>query len=154
MCSLIYFPMCCLITLLLYLRDDLACEGVEVLLMCCSRVANVLLICQGASKFPRPYAVRLTHMYPPPHMTHMYPPPHMTHMCHHLRLVKAPRRVLLLIWHACILLLIWHACILLLICNEAPRRVLIPVLGKVKHSLFGLVLPKSEGHSVLSQLLD
>jgi hypothetical protein len=29
-----------------------------------------------------------------------------------------------------------------------------PTMGKLKYSFFGLVQPKSEGHSVLSQLFD
>ena len=48
---------------------------------------------------------------------------------YHLRLVKAPRRV------------------------PFPT-IPFPMVGKVKHSLFGLVQPKTEGHSVLSQLFD
>jgi len=32
--------------------------------------------------------------------------------------------------------------------GKAPRRVPFPMVGNVKHSLFGLVQPKSAGHSV------
>jgi hypothetical protein len=38
--------------------------------------------------------------------------------------------------------------------EKTPRRVPVPMVGQVKNSFFGLVQPKSEGHSVLSQLFD
>ena len=38
--------------------------------------------------------------------------------------------------------------------EKAPRRVPCPMVGHLKHSLFGLAQPKSEGHHVLSQLFD